>query len=220
MPRESAARRKQRTAKIIAALRKAYPDAHCELDYDTPLQLLVATILSAQCSDRQVNVVTKGLFAKYRTVGDYEAAEPHAFENDIRSIGLFRNKTRNILRAARAIVEDFGGEVPQTLAELITLPGVARKTANVVLGNAFGKTEGIVVDTHVLRLANRLKLTAWDKPAQSHKVERDLMALVDSRHWTMFAHWMIFHGRRICKARKADCERCVLRELCPSVGKA
>jgi len=219
MPRESAARRKQRTAKIIAALRRTYPDAHCELDYQTPLQLLVATILSAQCSDRQVNVVTKQLFAKYRTVGDYASASPDVFQDDIRSIGLFRNKTKSILGAAKAIVEDFGGEVPRTLAELITLPGVARKTANVVLGNAFDTTEGIVVDTHVLRLANRLKLTTYDKAAHSQKVEQDLMTLVPKRHWTMFAHWLIFHGRRVCSARKPDCANCVIAKLCPSCSR-
>ncbi len=220
MPRESAAKRKQRTAKIIAALRKEYPDARTALNYTNPLELLVATVLSAHCSDRQVNLVTKDLFRKYKTAKDYAAADPAEFQEEIRSIGLFRNKTRSILGAARAIVEQFGGEVPKTMDELVTLPGVARKTANVVLGNAFGIDEGVVVDTHVFRLANRLKLTAWSKVGQSHKVEQDLMALVPKEQWTMFAHWLIFHGRNVCTARKPDCEHCVIRELCPSSPKA
>lgn len=220
MPRESSAKRKQRTARIIAALEKAYPDATCALNHSSPLQLLVATILSAHCSDRQVNLVTKGLFGKYRTAADYAGADPAEFQEDIRSIGLFRNKTRSILGAAKAIVEEFDGEVPKTMADLLTLPGVARKTANVVLGNAFGVSEGVVVDTHVFRLANRLKLTAWSKVGQSHKVEQDLMALVPRGQWTMFAHWMIFHGRSVCTARKPDCQSCVIQGLCPSAFKA
>ena len=219
MPRESAAKREQRTARITAALKKAYPDARCALNYTDPLELLVATILSAHCSDRQVNLVTEDLFRKYRTATDYAAADPAGFQEDIRSIGLFRNKTKSILGAARAIVEQFGGEVPRTMDELLTLPGVARKTANVVLGNAFGVSAGVVVDTHVFRLANRLKLTAWSKVGQSHKVEQDLMALVPREQWTMFAHWLIFHGRNVCTARKPDCEHCVIRELCPSAFK-
>jgi len=220
MPKESTAKRKQRTTKILAALKKAYPDARCELNHEGPLQLLVATILSAHCSDRQVNLVTPDLFKKYRTAADYAGADPAEFQKDIHGIGLFRNKTKSILGAARAIVEEFGGEVPRTMADLITLPGVARKTANVVLGNAFAVNEGVVVDTHVFRLANRLKLTAWSKVGQSHKVEQDLMALVPKRHWTMFAHWLIFHGRNVCTARKPDCETCVIRELCPSAFRA
>jgi endonuclease-3 len=219
MPRESAAKRRQRTAKIIAALRKEYPDARTALNYTNPLELLVATVLSAHCSDRQVNLITKDLFRKYRTAKDYAAADPAEFQEDIRSIGLFRNKTKSILGAAKAIVEEFGGEVPTTMDELLTLPGVARKTANVVLGNAFGISEGIVVDTHVFRLANRLKLTAWSKVGQSHKVEQDLMALVPKEQWTMFAHWLIFHGRNVCTARKPDCEGCVIQKLCPSALK-
>jgi len=220
MPRESAARRKQRVAKIIAALKKAYPDARCALDHEGPLELLVATILSAQCSDKQVNLVTKSLFAKYRTAGDYAEADPAGFQQDIHSIGLFRNKTKSILAACRVIADDFGGDVPRTMDELLSLPGVARKTANVVLGNAFGIREGVVVDTHVFRLANRLKLTAWNKVGQAYKVERDLMALVPKRQWTMFAHWLIFHGRRVCTARKPDCEGCCIQKLCLSAFKA
>jgi endonuclease-3 len=219
MPRESAARKKQRVTKIIAALRKAYPEARCALDHTNPLELLIATILSAHCSDRQVNLVTKDLFRKYKTAKHYARADPEEFQEDIRSIGLFRNKTKSILAACQAIVDDFGGEVPRTMDELTTLPGVARKTANVVLGNAFGVSAGVVVDTHVFRLANRLKLTAWSKVGQSHKVEQDLMALVPKRQWTMFAHWLIFHGRNVCTARKADCDQCVIRKLCPSAGK-
>ena len=218
MPKESLAKRKQRVAKIAAALKKAYPDAKCALDHTNALELLVATVLSAHCSDKQVNLVTKELFGKYRTAADYAGADPAEFQDDIHSIGLYRNKTKSILGACQAIVKDFGGEVPATMDELVTLPGVARKTANVVLGNAFGVSEGIVVDTHVFRLANRLKLTAWKKVGQSHKVEQDLMKLVPKEQWTMFAHWLIFHGRNVCTARKPDCEGCVIRKLCPSAG--
>ena len=219
MPRESPAKTKQRVAKIIAALKKAYPDARCALDHRSPLELLVATILSAQCTDKNVNRVTKDLFAKYRTPAAYARADPAAFQEDIRSIGLFRNKTKSILAACGAIVENFGGEVPRTMDELLSLSGVARKTANVVLGNAFGVSDGIVVDTHVFRLANRLGLTRWSKVGQAHKVEQDLMALVAKRHWTMFAHWLIFHGRNVCTARRCDCPGCVIAKLCPSAGK-
>jgi len=219
MPRESAAKRKRRTARITAALRKEYPEARTALNHTNPLELLVATVLSAHCSDRQVNLITKDLFKKYRTAKDYAAADPAEFQEDIRSVGLFRNKTKSILGAAKAIVEQFGGEVPRTMNELLTLPGVARKTANVVLGNAFGINEGIVVDTHVFRLANRLKLTAWGKVGQGHKVEQDLMALVPKEQWTTFAHCLILHGRNVCTARKPDCECCVIRELCPSAMK-
>jgi len=219
MPRESIAKRKERVKKIIAALKRAHPDAHCELIHANPLELLIATILSAHCSDKQVNLVTKGLFRKYRTAQDYASAEPEAFQDDIRSIGLFRNKTKSITAACEAIVEHFGGDVPRTMDELLTLPGVARKTANVVLGTAFDIADGIVVDTHVFRLANRLGLTKWNKVGQSHRVEQDLMNLVPKRHWVMFAHWMIFHGRRVCSARKPDCEGCALQDLCPSAFK-
>ena len=214
MLRESAAKRKQRTAKITAALKKEYPDARCALNYTNPLELLVATVLSAHCSDRQVNLVTKDLFRKYRTAEDYAAADPAGFQEDIRSIGLFRNKTKSILGAARAIVEQFGGEVPKTMGELLTLPGVARKTANVVLGNAFGISEGIVVDTHVFRLANRLKLTAWSKVGQSHKVEQDLMALFPAEYWGDINYVLIRHGRAICRARKPRCPECPICEDC------
>ena len=179
----------------------------------------MATILSAQCTDKNVNRVTKDLFAKYRTPAAYARADPAAFQEDIRSIGLFRNKTKSILAACGAIVENFGGEVPRTMDELLSLSGVARKTANVVLGNAFGVSDGIVVDTHVFRLANRLGLTRWSKVGQAHKVEQDLMALVAKRHWTMFAHWLIFHGRNVCTARRCDCPGCVIAKLCPSAGK-
>ena len=219
MPRESIAKRKERVGKIVAALKKAHPDAHCALVHSNALELLIATILSAHCNDKQVNLVTKELFRKYRTAREYATAEPAVFQEDIRSIGLFRNKTKSITAACEALVENFGGQVPQTMDELLTLPGVARKTANVVLGNAFGVSVGVVVDTHVFRLAKRLGLTKWSKVGQSHKVEQDLMALVPKRQWTMFAHWLIFHGRSVCTARKADCDHCVIRKLCPSAGK-
>jgi len=178
----------------------------------------VATVLSAQCTDRRVNVVTKGLFARYRTAADYAAAEPAALEQQVRSTGFFRNKAANIRAACRQIVERHGGKVPDTMEALVALPGVARKTANVVLGNAFGRNDGIVVDTHVARVAGRLGLTAAKK-SQPEKIERDLMGLVERDEWTMFAHWLIFHGRRVCTARKPDCPGCPLNKLCPSAGK-
>ena len=218
MAAESKARKKRRVAKIIDILREAYPDARCALDHTNPLELLVATVLSAQCTDQRVNVVTKGLFARYRTAADYAAAEPAALEQQVRSTGFFRNKAANIRAACRQIVERHGGKVPDTMEALVALPGVARKTANVVLGNAFGRNDGIVVDTHVARVAGRLGLTAAKK-SQPEKIERDLMGLVERDEWTMFAHWLIFHGRRVCTARKPDCPGCPLNKLCPSAGK-
>lgn len=219
MPRESLTRKKQRVVRILAALRKAYPDAQTALDHANALQMLIATILSAHCSDRQVNLVTKDLFKNYRTAKDYAAADPAVFQEEIRSIGLFRNKTKSILAACRVLVDDFGGEVPRTMDELLTLPGVARKTANVVLGNAFGINEGFVVDTHVFRLANRLKLTAFAKPTQTHKVEKDLMAAAPRKDWADLANLLILHGRNTCPARKPDCANCCIARLCPSAGK-
>ena len=218
MAAESKARKKRRVAKIIDILREAYPDARCALDHTNPLELLVATVLSAQCTDRRVNVVTKGLFARYRTAADYAAAEPAALEQQVRSTGFFRNKAANIRAACRQIVERHGGKVPDTMEALVALPGVARKTANVVLGNAFGRNEGVVVDTHVARVAGRLGLTSAKK-TQPERIERDLMELVGRDDWTMFAHWLIFHGRRVCTARKPDCPGCPLNKLCPSAGK-
>lgn len=213
MPRESHANRIQRAARIAAGLRETYPDAHCELNFANPLELLVATILSAQCTDKQVNVVTVNLFKKYRSAADYAQADLAELENDIRRIGLFRNKARNIKACCAQLVERFGGQVPQTLEELTSLEGVGRKTANVVLGNAFAKNEGVVVDTHVARLAQRLGLTSEAKP---EKIEAELMKLVPRDDWAMLSHWLIWHGRRRCFARRQQCAECEIRELCPS----
>ena len=205
--------RVERAKALVKALPKVYPDAHCELDFKTPLQLLIATILSAQCTDKRVNLVTPALFAKYRSANDYANASSAELEKAIQSTGFFRNKTRSIRAATAAIVKDHGGNVPQAMAELRALPGVGRKTANVVLGNAFQKDEGIVVDTHVARLAQRLGLTRQQDP---EKIERDLMKLIPREHWTNWSHWLIWHGRRRCLARRPDCENCELLRLCPS----
>ena len=208
--------RVERAKALVKALPKVYPDAHCELDFKTPLQLLIATILSAQCTDKRVNLVTPALFAKYRNANDYANATPAELEKAIQSTGFFRNKTRSIRAATAAIVKEHGGKVPQTMAELRTLPGVGRKTANVVLGNAFHQDEGIVVDTHVARLVQRLGLTSQQNP---EKIERDLMKLIPREQWTNWSHWLIWHGRRRCFARKPDCENCELLRLCPSGSK-
>ena len=213
MPRESHAARIERVAKTLEQLRRAYPDAHCELNYSTPLELLVATILSAQCSDRQVNLVTEALFRKYRRAADYAAALLAELESDIRRIGLFRNKARHIRSACQSLLQRHGGEVPRTLEELIALDGVGRKTANVVLGNAFGITSGVVVDTHVARLSKRLGWTASESP---ERIEHDLQRLVPREHWTMLSHWLIWHGRRRCSARSPDCASCEIADLCPA----
>ena len=218
MPRESQAARRQRLARIIRLLKKRYPDARCALEHSNPLELLVATILSAQCTDARVNMVTRDLFKKYRSAEDYAKAPQVSLEQDIRSTGFYRNKARNIRAAAQKIFSDFDGNVPDTMEALLTLPGVARKTANVVLGTAFGKNEGIVVDTHVIRLARRLGLTSR-KNNQGDKVEKELMDLVPRKDWTLFAHLLIFHGRQICTARKPDCAACPVSELCPSAFK-
>jgi endonuclease-3 len=206
---------KDRVVPIIRKLKRQYPAARCALDHTDPLQLLVATILSAQCTDVRVNMVTKDLFAKYRTADDYANADPDDLEDFIRSTGFFRNKTKSILGMAQALVERHGGEVPSTMEELTALPGVGRKTANVVLGNAFGIDEGIVVDTHVKRISNRLKLTNKTDP---EKIERDLVKIVPRTEWTMFSHLLIHHGRDICPARTPQCEICPVRPLCPSVA--
>lgn len=216
MPRESAKARKARTRQIIDGLRKTYPDAHCELTFSNPLQLLVATILSAQCTDKQVNIVTGDLFPKYPSATDYADATQEALENDIRRLGFFRNKAKNIRACCKALLDRHGGKVPRTMDELTALDGVGRKTANVVLGNAFDINVGVVVDTHVGRLSNRLGLTRQKDPV---KVEKDLMELVPREDWTLFSHWLIWHGRRRCSARKPDCEGCEIRTLCPSAGK-
>jgi endonuclease-3 len=204
---------RERTERLVKALPKVYPDAHCELDFRNPLELLVATILSAQCTDKRVNAVTPALFAKYRSAADYAKAPPATLERLIRSTGFFRSKTKSIRGAAAAIVAEHGGRVPDTMEKLHGLPGVGRKTANVVLGNAFRKDEGIVVDTHVMRLSHRLRLTRETDP---EKIERDLIKLVPRKHWTNWSHWLIWHGRRRCFARRPDCTQCEIFRLCPS----
>lgn len=204
---------RDRALRVIAILRERYPDATCTLDFTNPLELLVATMLSAQCTDERVNQVTPALFQKYRTAPDYAAAPQEELENDIRQTGFYRNKAKHIREAAQKITTDFGGEVPRTLEELTTLPGVARKTANVVLGNAYGIVVGVVVDTHVGRLARRLGFTQSDDPA---KVEQDLMALFPSADWLDLSHLLIQHGRTICQARKPLCAQCPLAMLCPT----
>jgi endonuclease-3 len=215
MFRESSKTKITRTRKIIAGLEKTYPTAHCELVHKNPLELLIATILSAQCTDKRVNLVTEKLFKKYRSAEDFADAEISELENDIRSTGFYKNKARNIKAACRDIVEKHGGKVPQTMEELIQLGGVGRKTANVVLGNAFGINVGVVVDTHVMRLSNRLGLTKQKTP---EKIEPDLMKLVPQKQWTLFSHLLIWHGRRRCFARKPDCFNCEVLELCPRIG--
>jgi len=216
MPRETDQAKADRLKKIIVALQKTYPDAHCELNYSNPLELLIATILSAQCTDKQVNIVTEQLFKKYRTAVAYANANLPELEQDIRRIGFFRNKAKNIQACCRTLGEKHSGKVPRTMEELTHLAGVGRKTANVVLGNAFGINVGVVVDTHVTRLATRLGLTRQKTP---EKIERDLMKLVPQDRWTLFSHWLIWHGRRRCSARKPDCPNCEIRKLCPSAGK-
>ena len=203
----------ERARKLVAAFPKVYPNAHCELDFKTPLQLLIATILSAQCTDKRVNLVTPALFARYRTAADYAKAPPAELEKAIQSTGFFRAKTKSIRAASGAMEEKHGGKVPRTMAELNALPGVGRKTANVVLGNAFNVNEGIVVDTHVVRLSQRLGLTKEKDPV---KIERDLMKLIPRQDWTNWSHWLIWHGRRRCFARKPDCRNCEVLRLCPS----
>ena len=197
----------------IARLKTAYPEARTALYWSNPLELLVATILSAQTTDVRVNAVTPNLFAKYPTAADYAGADPTELEEDIRPTGFFRNKAKSLRGVARALADDHGGEVPRTMDELVALPGVGRKTANVVLGNAFGIDEGVVVDTHVRRLSNRLGFTTQNDP---EKIERDLMQTVPNRDWTLFSHLLILHGRSVCKARKPACVDCVVNDLCPS----
>lgn len=203
----------KRTNEIIKRLKKAYPDAHCALNHTNAFELLVATILSAQCTDERVNIVTATLFRKYRTPQDYLNVSQDELATDIKSINFFNNKTKSIQGTAQKLVENFGGEVPQTMDELLTLNGVARKTANVVLGNAFGIASGVVVDTHVSRLSQRLEITTETTP---EKIEKDLSELVPKKDWVMFPHWLISHGRAICQARKPKCKECVLSDICPS----
>jgi endonuclease III len=207
--------KKKQTAEVIKRLKKAYPDAHCALNHTNAFELLVATILSAQCTDDRVNIVTADLFRKYRKPQDYLDVSQEELAFDIKSINFFNNKTKSIRGASEKIIENFGGEVPKTMDELLTLNGVARKTANVVLGNAFGIASGVVVDTHVSRLSQRLGLTEETTP---EKIEKDLAELVPKKDWVMFPHWLIYHGRRVCNARKPKCEGCVLENICPKIG--
>ena len=204
-----------RVEAIITRLEARYPQARCSLDFQSPLQLLVATILSAQCTDERVNMVTPILFARYRTAQDYADANPDELAAIIRSTGFYRNKTRSLIGMGRALAERHGGEVPRTLDELTQVPGAGRKTANVVLGNAFGIDEGVVVDTHVKRITHRLGLTRHTDPV---RIERDLMALVPRRHWTLLPHLLIHHGRAVCQARTPRCEICPVNDLCPFPG--
>lgn len=198
---------------MIKRLRKAYPNAHCALEHSNAFELLIATILSAQCTDARVNIVTADLFRKYREPADYLKVPQTELEKDIHSTGFFRNKAKNIQMACTRILEAYGGHVPQTMEDLLTLGGVARKTANVVLGNAFGIASGVVVDTHVSRITQLLGLTTEKIP---EKIERDLSELVPKKDWIMFPHWLIHHGRQVCIARRPQCQICVLSDICPS----
>lgn len=205
--------KRKRVERIINLLKKEYPDARTALEFKTPMQMLVSTILSAQCTDERVNKVTHVLFKKYKTAQDFAGAKAEQFENEIRSTGFYKNKAKNIINSAKMIVKKFKGEVPDTMEELLTLPGVARKTANVVLYNAYGKIGGIAVDTHVRRLSRRLGLTGYDDP---EKIERDLMEIVPEAGWGLISYLLIDHGRKICHARKPNHTGCVLRNICPS----
>jgi endonuclease III len=208
--------RKERTQAICAALARTYPDAHCELDYTNPLELLIATILSAQCTDVRVNLVTKELFRRCRSARDYAEIPQPELERLIQSTGFFRNKAKNIRACCAELLTQHDGKVPRTMEALHALAGVGRKTANVVLGNAYGINVGVVVDTHVQRLSARLGLTREKTP---EKIEQDLTRLVPREQWTLFSHWLIWHGRRRCTARKPDCAGCEIATLCPSAGK-
>jgi endonuclease-3 len=201
----------QRVAAILAKLDEAYPDATCELKHENAFQLLISTILSAQCTDVRVNQVTRELYKKYTKPEAFAYANPAELEKEIRPTGFFRNKTKSVMGASKAVVEKFGGQVPHVMEELLTLPGVARKTANVVLGTAYGIASGIVVDTHVIRLSQRLDLTRNEDPK---KVEQDLMAVIPQNKWIQFSHQLIWHGRRVCVARKPKCAECNLQTLC------
>lgn len=214
--KETFAAKKKRVRTIFCRLRKAYPDIRCALIFSTPWELLVATVLSAQCTDKLVNQVTPALFKKYPSVRAFAAADPGEVEKAIRSTGFYRNKTKSILGAAQAVLERFGGKVPACMEDLITIPGVGRKTANVILGNAFG-IPGMAVDTHMIRINRLLGLTNHTDPV---KIEFDLMKLVPRRDWTLYSHLIIHHGRVRCSARRPDCAHCEVRDLCPSAGKA
>jgi len=212
-PRETREVTRRRAARILALLKREYPDAHCELDYQTPYQLLVATILSAQCTDARVNLVTPAFFARYPTPAALAGADRGEVEDLIRSTGFFRNKARSLVGMAQALLEGHAGLVPREMEQLRALPGVGRKTANVILGNAYGINEGVTVDTHVTRLSGLLRLT---RQKTAEKIERDLMALMPREDWTLVSHLLIWHGRRVCIAQRPRCEACVLRKLCPS----
>ena len=213
MRRESLPAKSARAQKIMARLQRAYPDAHCELVHSSPFELLIATILSAQCTDKQVNLVTEGLFKKYPAVKEFAEADLASIEQDIKRIGLYRNKAKNIQACCRQLLAAHGGQVPRTMEDLVTLAGVGRKTADVVLGNAFGISHGIVVDTHVARLSARLGLTRETSP---EKIEADLQRWVPPSKWTILSHWLIWHGRRRCLARNPDCAHCEVQQLCPT----
>ena len=213
MKRESLDELKARTRAIIRRLKRAYPGARCSLNHTNPFELLVATILSAQCTDERVNIVTADLFRKYHKPEDYLNVSPRELEKDIQSTGFFRNKTKSIQGASKVLTEQYGGQVPQTMDELLELPGVARKTANVVLGNAFDIHAGVVVDTHVTRLSHRLQFT---QQKTAEKIEQDLIPIVPKKDWVIFPHLMIYHGRKICKARNPLCAECTIEKQCPS----
>ena len=206
---------KRYAGRVVRQLAGDYPDAECSLDFSNPLELLIATILSAQCTDERVNVVTRELFQKYRSEADYAQADPAELEEDVKSTGFYRNKTKSIMGCCQALLEEHGGEVPQDLETLVPLPGVGRKTANVVLGAAFGIASGVVVDTHVGRISRRLGLT---EQSNAVKVEEDLMELLPSSEWVAFSHRMIWHGRGVCTARKPKCDQCPMRSFCPRLG--
>lgn len=203
----------RRTRQIIRALKRAYPDARCSLNHSNAFELLIATILSAQCTDERVNIVTADLFRKYRKPEDYLKVSPLVLQKDIRTTGFFRNKAKSIQGTAKMLTEEYSGRVPETMEEILKLPGVARKTANVVLGNAFGVLSGVVVDTHVTRLSRRLALT---KEKTAEKIEKDLVVIVPKKDWVIFSHLLIAHGRKTCKARNPLCDECVIEKLCPA----
>jgi endonuclease-3 len=212
---ESPAQRKARARKIISLLKKAYPCAKCSLDHRTPLQLLVATILSAQCTDARVNMVTPALFRKYKTALDFANADIHELESLVRSTGFYRNKAKNIKESCRIIVRKHKGEVPRTMEEMLGLPGVARKTANIVLGNAYGVIEGVPVDTHAIRISH---LLGWTREKQQEKIERDLMKLLPRKDWLKISDLFVHHGRAVCIARRPKCSICPVKKYCPRIG--
>ncbi|MGH8004988.1 MAG: endonuclease III [Limisphaerales bacterium] len=213
--KETPEQKKKRAKKIIALFAKAYPTAKCSLDHKNPLQLLVATILSAQCTDKRVNLVTPALFARFKTAGDFAEASLPELEKYVRTTGFYRNKAKSVRAAGQALVEKHGGQVPKTMEELIHLPGVGRKTANVVLGTGFGIASGVVVDTHVGRIAARLGLASAESP---EKMEKRLMEVIPKEHWIRFSHQLIYHGRAVCKAQRPNCPGCVLNKVCPSAA--